>query len=66
MTAFVDFVIAEAPDVIIIPVASVRNVEGKPSVEAVDGSWIPVVTGFTDGKNVEVISGLEVGDKITY
>ncbi len=66
MSAFVDFITAEAKDVIMAPVASVRNVEGKPSVQLLDGSWIAVVTGFTDGKNVEVISGLNVGDKIVY
>jgi RND family efflux transporter MFP subunit len=66
MTAFVDFITAEAKNILVIPVAAVRNVDGKPSVELVNGEWRPVVTGFTDGKNVEIISGLEKDDKIVY
>jgi len=66
MTVFVDFVTAEANDVLVVPVASVRNVDGKPSVQMKSGEWRPVVTGFTDGKNVEVISGLSEGEEIIY
>lgn len=66
MTASIEFVSSEVRDVLIIPVSAVRNVEGKPSVQALDGIWLPVVTGFTDGKYVEVISGLETGKKILY
>lgn len=66
MTAFVDFVTAEAKDVLIIPVAAVKNVNNNPSVLSQSGDWIPVVTGFTDGQYVEVISGLNNGDKIFY
>lgn len=66
MTAFVDFVIAGVKDVLIVPVDAVRNIDGKPSVQFVGGVWAPVTTGFTDGKNVEVISGLNEGDKIIY
>jgi len=66
MTAFVDFITTEVNNVLIVPVDAVRNVDSKPSVESLDGAWIPVTTGFTDGKNVEVISGLKTGDKILY
>jgi len=66
MTAFVDFVISEVNDVLIIPVSAVRNVDGEPSVELTSHEWRPVTTGFTDGKYVEVISGLEEGDVILY
>jgi len=66
MTAFVDFVTAGVSDVISIPVEAVRNVEGKPSVQLASGEWVPVITGFTDGDDVEVISGLSAGDKIFY
>lgn len=66
MTVFADFVTAEAKDVLIIPVSAVKNIENTPSVLNNNGEWIPVVTGFTDGKNVEVISGLNIGDKIVY
>jgi len=66
MTASVNFITAEALNVLNIPVEAVRNVNGKPSVENIDGTFTPVVTGFTDGKSVEIISGLNLGDKITY
>lgn len=66
MTAFVDFVTAGVGDVLIIPVSAVKNVNDTPSVLNGDKTWVPVVTGFTDGKNVEVISGLNAGDKIIY
>jgi len=66
MTANIEFVTSEARDVLLIPVSAVRNVSGKPSVMLENKEWTPVVTGFTDGKNVEVISGLSVGDKILY
>ena len=66
MTASVNFITAQALNVLNIPVEAVRNVNGKPSVENLDGTFVPVTTGFTDGKSVEVISGLNLGDKITY
>src|SRR3989339_278418 len=66
MTAFVDFIIAEANNVLSIPVAAVRNIEGNPSTTLENGEIKKVTTGFTDGKNVEVINGLNAGDKIIY
>lgn len=66
MTASVTFVTSEAQDVLYIPVAAVRNVGGKPSVEMVDGTRSQVTTGFTDGTYVEIMSGLKEGDRISY
>lgn len=66
MTVFVDFVTAEAKNILTVPVASVKNVNDTPSVLNENKEWIPVITGFTDGKSVEIISGLNVGDKIIY
>jgi HlyD family secretion protein len=66
MTVALDFITAEAKDVLSVPVAAVRNVGGNPSVEKIDGSFATVVTGFTDGKKVEIISGLEEGNVIVY
>ncbi len=66
MSAEIEFVTSEISDVLIAPVASIRNVSGKPSAQLKNGEWIPVVTGFTDGKNVEVIDGLKEGDVIFY
>jgi len=64
MTAFVEFVISETNDVLVVPVSSVVNYEGKPSIQLESGEFINVTTGFTDSSMVEVIDGLSVGDKI--
>ena len=66
MTVFVDFITAEARDVLIAPVSAVKNINNTPSILNSDEEWVPVVTGFTDGKNVEIIKGLNAGDKIVY
>ncbi|MDA3839863.1 MAG: efflux RND transporter periplasmic adaptor subunit [Patescibacteria group bacterium] len=66
MTATIEFVTSETKDVLLVPVSSVRNVGGKPSVQMESEEWQAVVTGFTDGDKVEVISGLNSGDKIIY
>ena len=66
MTASVNFITAEALNVLTVPVDAVRNVNGKSSVETADNVFTPVVTGFTDGKRVEIISGLNLGDKVIY
>jgi len=66
MTAAVDFIISEAPGVLAVPVEAVRNIGGQPSVQIKDGQISTVVTGFTDGKKVEIISGLKAGDIVTY
>lgn len=66
MTAFVDFVTVGVEDVLIAPVDAVTNVNDSPSVLSQSGEWLPVVTGFTDGDYVEIIDGLQAGDKILY
>jgi HlyD family secretion protein len=66
MTAFVEFIVSETNNVLTIPVASVSNIDGSPSVLMASGEWRVVTTGFTDGKYVEVISGLEAGEEIIY
>ena len=66
MTVFVDFVTAEAKNILIVPVSAVRNINDIPSVLNTNKEWVPVTTGFTDGKNVEIIKGLNNGDKIVY
>jgi len=66
MTATIEFVTAEAPDVLNVPVAAVRNINGQPSVEMADGTIAVVTTGFTDGKKVEIMTGLKEGDVVVY
>jgi len=66
MTATVKLITAEAPKVLTVPVNAVRNINNQVSVEKADGTFATVVTGFTDGTKVEIVSGLNLGDKITY
>ncbi len=66
MTAYLDFVIAEAKNVLAIPVEAVKNRNGVPQVQLKDLSWKKVSTGFTDGKMVEIINGLSNGETILY
>ena len=66
MTAALDFITAEAPQVVAVPVAAISNIGGKPSVILPDNSVRNVITGFTDGKKVEIISGLEAGETVVY
>lgn len=66
MTTYVEYITNEVKNVKIIPVWAVKPIGWKPSVMLEDGTWVPVITWFTDGKMVEVISGLEKGDKVVY
>lgn len=66
MTATLDFITAQAKGAIAVPVDAVHNVNGKPAVELASGQFVTVVTGFTDGKQVEIISGLNAGDVVQY
>ena len=66
MTADVKLITSEANNVLTVPVDAVRNVKDQASVEKEDGTYAPVVTGFTDGTKVEIKSGLNLGDKIIY
>ncbi len=66
MTAYLDFVTAEAKDVLAIPVEAVKSINGKPQVQLKDLSWKKVSTGFTDGKMVEILDGLTNNQTILY
>lgn len=66
MTASLEFITAEASQVIAIPVAAVSNIGGQPAVILSDNSVRNVTTGFTDGKKVEIVSGLEDGEMVIY
>ncbi|MCF7820755.1 MAG: efflux RND transporter periplasmic adaptor subunit [Candidatus Pacebacteria bacterium] len=66
MTAYVDFVISETEDVLTVPVSAIKNINGSPSVQLLNGEWQAVSSGFTDGKYVEIISGLNQGDIVVY
>jgi macrolide-specific efflux system membrane fusion protein len=70
MTANVNFLVAEKQDVLVLPAEAVREEEGRAQVmiPAPSGQGRPVSqpvqTGLTDGKNVEIVSGLEEGDAV--
>lgn len=66
MTASIEFITSEAKDVVAIPVQAVSNIGDKPSVEMLDGSIRNVTTNFTDGKKVEIVSGLNAGEVVVY
>ncbi|MEI7511226.1 MAG: HlyD family efflux transporter periplasmic adaptor subunit [Candidatus Peregrinibacteria bacterium] len=66
MTAYIQFIQSETKNVLTIPVSSVKNREGKPMVQKKDGSFVAVLTGFTDGKVVEVLGGLQEGEVVLY
>jgi HlyD family secretion protein len=54
-------------DAIAVPKAALRNIHGEPGVYRVVGDhlqWTPVKSGSSDIANVEVISGVNVGDKV--
>jgi len=58
---------AEQPVSLAVPAAAVQSVEDKPSVfRAVDGGFraVPVKTGRADGKRVEILEGLQAGDRV--
>jgi multidrug efflux pump subunit AcrA (membrane-fusion protein) len=67
LSTMITFVQREKNDVLVIPNSSVSIVDNKQYVElkTTDGSKVQeIITGLTDGTNVEVISGLNVGDTI--
>lgn len=66
MTAYAEFVLTEAKGVLTVPVAAVKNISGKSSVELASGELRTVETGFTDGKSVEIISGLSASERVKY
>lgn len=66
-TATVQIAVAEARDVVRVPVEAINNASGIDTVtKLVDGEpvAVPVQTGLSDGIWVEIRSGLEEGDQI--
>ncbi len=68
MSCSVNFIEKQKKDVLIIPNQAVRRIDGKQVVERKNNNGqievITVRTGFTDGKDVEVLEGLNQGDKV--
>jgi len=68
MTANVTFIVERRDGTLMIPSEALRKKEGKPVVlvRGPEGtvSESPVETGITDGKNIEIVSGLTEGQTI--
>lgn len=68
MACMVSFIIEQEEDVLIIPNKAVKRVDGAQVVEKLspNGEVImqEIKTGFTDGRNVKVTEGLNIGDKV--
>jgi membrane fusion protein, macrolide-specific efflux system len=70
MTANVVFNVSKKPDVLLIPSEALQQSEGQTGVMLAGAKkgdkphFQPVQTGATDGKQVEVVSGLADGDRV--
>lgn len=68
MTANVTFNVESKKDIIVVPTEAIKSSNGKSIVlmPGADKKNIEreIETGITDGKKTEIVSGLEVGDKI--
>jgi HlyD family secretion protein len=67
VTVYATIVSKEVKDALSIPKAALRTVQGKNGVYKLVGnaiSWTPVQTGISDVNNVQILSGLQQGDKV--
>ena len=68
MTCVASFIIEQKKNVLVIPNQAVKRLNGVQVIEKLtpDSKTITqrVITGFTDGRNVEVIEGLKPSDKV--
>ena len=67
MTAVAEIVVERQSDVLVIPVRALSLDYQQPTVDVVSGgniSPVPVITGLSNGRSVEVTQGLQQGDVI--
>jgi HlyD family secretion protein len=67
MTASVEIITQIKKDIVIVPIASVTTKSKKQYVFVEDemtSKMIEVTTGISDFENIEILSGLSVGDKV--
>jgi multidrug resistance efflux pump len=64
MNVDISFISKQTKDVLIAPIKWVFAYENKPHVRMKDGSYQSVLTGLSDGKQTEIISGVKEGDVI--
>ncbi|MDD4600048.1 Macrolide export protein MacA [bioreactor metagenome] len=67
MTARVNISISESKNVLVVPLAAVKDASGQKYVEVLGGGHshqVFVKTGLRDGENIEIIEGLNEGDTV--
>ena len=67
MTADLDIIVGEADNVVSMPKHAVMNIDGKTMANVKEkGKFVPreVITGIEDAVNIEIKSGVEVGDTL--
>lgn len=68
MTVRLDIITERSADVLVIPNEAVRMVDGKQVVDVLDDAGntrtVNVTLGMTDGVDVEVVDGLEAGQRV--
>jgi multidrug efflux pump subunit AcrA (membrane-fusion protein) len=68
MTANVNFLVDSKPDVLWVPSEAAKKKEGKSTVLVKQGRGNPeeraVTTGLSDGKRMEIVSGLKEGETV--
>ena len=67
VSASLDIIIGQVKNKVVLPITAIVNINGKDLVvKVVDGKTerAPVQTGLSDGLNIVIESGLEIGDNI--
>jgi HlyD family secretion protein len=66
MSATAEITVYEAANVLTIPVSSVKDKHGEKSVTLADGTKRIIKTGRRNEEMIEVLDGLDIGDKIRW
>lgn len=64
MNVEISFISKQVKSVMVAPIKAVFAYDNSPHVRLKDGTLRKVVTGLSDGKETEIISGVEVGETI--
>lgn len=66
MTATAEITVYEAPNVLAIPLSSVKEKRGEKTVTLADGTKRTIKTGRRNDEQIEVLEGLAAGDMIRW
>lgn len=64
MTATVEVQTAKKENIVAVPNLALARTGGSTTVTLATGETVPVVTGATDGRYTEIVSGLEQGESV--